>query len=255
MTPEILLDANLRLAETPDFELSDTDRLGLFVVSRLAQRQKVRVSLQKSPYGGTTAVVFIPANLLTEAPETHGTGFRLDRRTERALPGPRSEQNATGAVSSLPPGPIDGPVELEAPMGPASARPSNATATGRSTRPSHPSSAASATWRTATANAAASSAPATRAGATDRSSTSRRATNARARCRRSGRCGSTDPRRCPAVRPRPSSPITAVASEPPGPAGRPARSPGRPTRPPHRRRPPHRLRSRLPPLCGRTPNP
>lgn len=32
MAPEILLDANLRLAETPDFELSDTDRLGLFVV-------------------------------------------------------------------------------------------------------------------------------------------------------------------------------------------------------------------------------
>ncbi|MFD5347770.1 nitrate- and nitrite sensing domain-containing protein, partial [Streptomyces anulatus] len=70
MAPEILLDANLRLAETPDFELSDTDRLGLFVVSRLAQRQNVRVSLQKSPYGGTTAVVFIPAALLTDAPDT-----------------------------------------------------------------------------------------------------------------------------------------------------------------------------------------
>ncbi|MCX5395765.1 nitrate- and nitrite sensing domain-containing protein [Streptomyces sp. NBC_00102] len=121
MTPEILLDANLRLAETPDFELSDTDRLGLFVVSRLAQRQKVRVSLQKSPYGGTTAVVFIPANLLTEAPETHGTGFRLDRRSERALPGPRSERTPPATPSPLPPAPgspIDGPVELEAPMGP-----------------------------------------------------------------------------------------------------------------------------------------
>ncbi|WP_031097908.1 nitrate- and nitrite sensing domain-containing protein, partial [Streptomyces sp. NRRL S-15] len=77
MAPEVLLDANLRLAETPEFELSDTDRLGLFVVSRLAQRQNVRVSLQTSPYGGTTAVVFIPAQLLTDAPETHGTGFRL----------------------------------------------------------------------------------------------------------------------------------------------------------------------------------
>ncbi|WP_327270141.1 nitrate- and nitrite sensing domain-containing protein [Streptomyces sp. NBC_01218] len=123
MTPEILLDANLRLAETPDFELSDTDRLGLFVVSRLAQRQKVRVSLQKSPYGGTTAVVFIPAALLTEAPETHGTGFRLDRRTERALPGPRREQRTPGSPSPLSPAPagnvpIDGPVELEAPVGP-----------------------------------------------------------------------------------------------------------------------------------------
>jgi hypothetical protein len=60
MTADALLDANLRLAETPEFELSDTDRLGLFVVSRLAQRQNVRVSLQPSPYGGTTAVVFTP---------------------------------------------------------------------------------------------------------------------------------------------------------------------------------------------------
>lgn len=82
MAPELLLDANLRLAETPEFELSDTDRLGLFVVSRLAQRQNVRVSLQPSPYGGTTAIVFIPAALLTDAPETRGVGFRLDRKSD-----------------------------------------------------------------------------------------------------------------------------------------------------------------------------
>jgi hypothetical protein len=78
MAPEALLEANLRLAETPEFELSDTDRLGLFVVSRLAQRQNVRVSLQPSPYGGTTAVVLLPAALLTDAPDTE-TGLRLDR--------------------------------------------------------------------------------------------------------------------------------------------------------------------------------
>ncbi|CAM5405151.1 histidine kinase OS=Streptomyces antimycoticus OX=68175 GN=SANT12839_014260 PE=4 SV=1 [Streptomyces antimycoticus] len=60
MTPDALLEANLRLAETPEFQLSDTDRLGLFVVSRLAQRQGVRVSLQPSPYGGTTAIVLDP---------------------------------------------------------------------------------------------------------------------------------------------------------------------------------------------------
>ncbi|MDQ0983312.1 nitrate- and nitrite sensing domain-containing protein [Streptomyces sp. V2I9] len=138
MAPEVLLDANLRLAETPDFELSDTDRLGLFVVSRLAQRQNVRVSLQKSPYGGTTAVVFIPAALLTDAPDTHGTGFRLDRRAERAIGGgpetARAAQDATAGgerrVNGRPavlapvptgltgPGVLDGPVELEAPVGP-----------------------------------------------------------------------------------------------------------------------------------------
>ncbi|MGW4198908.1 nitrate- and nitrite sensing domain-containing protein [Streptomyces sp. NPDC005004] len=79
MTADTLLDANLRLAETPEFELSDTDRLGLFVVSRLARRQKVRVSLQPSPYGGTTAVVFIPDALLSDDdPGTNGLGIRLD---------------------------------------------------------------------------------------------------------------------------------------------------------------------------------
>ncbi|MEU1677100.1 nitrate- and nitrite sensing domain-containing protein [Streptomyces roseifaciens] len=72
MSPDALLEANLRLAETPEFELSDTDRLGLFVVSRLARRHDVRVSLQTSPYGGTTAVVLIPLDLLTETDARSG---------------------------------------------------------------------------------------------------------------------------------------------------------------------------------------
>ncbi|MGA4847604.1 nitrate- and nitrite sensing domain-containing protein [Streptomyces sp. G5(2025)] len=126
MAPDALLDANLRLAETPEFELSDTDRLGLFVVSRLAQRQRVRVSLQPSPYGGTTAVVFIPEALLTDdVPDTGGVGFRLDR--------PQAKEPATSAdkaadraaalaqvpvqLPGLPASLLDGPVELEAPVG------------------------------------------------------------------------------------------------------------------------------------------
>ncbi|MGW8953598.1 sensor histidine kinase [Streptomyces sp. NPDC055709] len=126
MTPELLLDANLRLAETPEFELSDTDRLGLFVVSRLAQRQNVRVSLQPSPYGGTTAVVFIPATVLTDAPDTEGTGFRLDRKGAAAAAardgGGRSEGGRLAALAQVPTGltgssVLDGPVELEAPVG------------------------------------------------------------------------------------------------------------------------------------------
>ncbi|MCK8681356.1 nitrate- and nitrite sensing domain-containing protein [Streptomyces lichenis] len=158
MPPEAMLDANLRLAETPEFELSDTDRLGLFVVSRLAQRQNVRVSLQPSPYGGMTAIVFLPAALLTDAPDTEGTGFRLDRtgsrRTEAddrltapdPLPGGRTAERAGAgarpgrgefraangdllprrtALSQLPSGRtghhappvLDGPVELDAPVG------------------------------------------------------------------------------------------------------------------------------------------
>ncbi|GAA3879619.1 sensor histidine kinase [Streptomyces lannensis] len=122
MTAEVLLDANLRLAETPEFELSDTDRLGLFVVSRLAQRQNVRVSLQPSPYGGTTAVVFIPDTLLTEdIPDTNGIGFRLDRPLPEKEAG--AAEDGAPVLSPVPvklpglPGSIlDGPVELEAPV-------------------------------------------------------------------------------------------------------------------------------------------
>ncbi|MGY0022491.1 nitrate- and nitrite sensing domain-containing protein [Streptomyces sp. YJ-C3] len=115
MASDALLDANLRLAETPEFELSDTDRLGLFVVSRLAQRQNVRVSLQPSPYGGTTAVVFIPDALLTDAPDTEGAGFRLDRpdAARRAAP---AGLGAAEGLPGLPASVLDGPIELEAPL-------------------------------------------------------------------------------------------------------------------------------------------
>ncbi|MFI0091145.1 nitrate- and nitrite sensing domain-containing protein [Streptomyces bobili] len=121
MAPEALLDANLRLAETPEFELSDTDRLGLFVVSRLAQRQNVRVSLQPSPYGGTTAVIFIPDALLTDdVPDTNGIGFRLDRPRPPKEPEPARSRRSALAQTPVPlPGPpalLDGPVELEAPV-------------------------------------------------------------------------------------------------------------------------------------------
>jgi hypothetical protein len=122
MAADALLDANLRLAETPEFELSDTDRLGLFVVSRLAQRQNVRVSLQPSPYGGTTAVVFIPDALLTEdVPDTNGIGFRLDRpRPSKEAELERAQRvSLTRGPAQLPgmvPAILDGPVELEAPV-------------------------------------------------------------------------------------------------------------------------------------------
>ncbi|MFJ9080571.1 nitrate- and nitrite sensing domain-containing protein [Streptomyces sp. NPDC102278] len=125
MNPEALLDANLRLAETPEFELSDTDRLGLFVVSRLARRHGIRVVLQHSPYGGTTAVVFLPVELLTEAPDTNGAGIRLDGLKPAAAakvgkgagrPGSTAIEGAP-AGRPLPPGVLNGPVELESPLG------------------------------------------------------------------------------------------------------------------------------------------
>jgi signal transduction histidine kinase len=84
---------NERLAQPPDFDLTDSDQLGLFVVSRLAIRNGVKVSLRESGFGGTTAIALLPSALIvteeeakilaaqgpqgTQGPHgTHGTGTR-----------------------------------------------------------------------------------------------------------------------------------------------------------------------------------
>ncbi|AMW09045.1 ATPase [Streptomyces qaidamensis] len=64
MGKETLAEANRRIAQSEALDLFDSDRLGLFVVSRLAARHDVKVHLRTSPYGGTTAVVLLPTALL-----------------------------------------------------------------------------------------------------------------------------------------------------------------------------------------------
>ncbi|WP_443158057.1 sensor histidine kinase [Nonomuraea sp. 10N515B] len=66
MSAEELAELNERLASPPEFDLADSDRLGLFVVSRLAARHDIRVTLRGSPYGGTTAIVLIPEEHVAE---------------------------------------------------------------------------------------------------------------------------------------------------------------------------------------------
>ncbi|WP_326600211.1 sensor histidine kinase [Streptomyces sp. NBC_01803] len=102
MTPDALADANQRLAESQDFQLSDTDRIGLFVVARLAERHGIRVSLRESPYGGTTAVTLIPGELLIETAEEPQE--REPRQEPAARRPPRD-------------GMVGGPVELDGPVG------------------------------------------------------------------------------------------------------------------------------------------
>ncbi|MEU9867376.1 histidine kinase, partial [Actinomadura sp. NPDC048021] len=65
-----------RIADPPDFNLQSSVQLGLFVVSKLAERYNLQVSLKRSAYGGTTAVVVIPRELIVEqgpAPVEAGT--------------------------------------------------------------------------------------------------------------------------------------------------------------------------------------
>ncbi|MGW1619891.1 sensor histidine kinase [Streptomyces sp. NPDC002172] len=64
MGQETLAEANRRIEQSEALDLFDSDRLGLFVVSRLAARHGIKVHLRTSPYGGTTAVVLLPKALL-----------------------------------------------------------------------------------------------------------------------------------------------------------------------------------------------
>jgi signal transduction histidine kinase len=64
MSPSRLAELNDLLASPPEFNPSDSEQLGLFVVSQLAKRHGVRVTLKASPYGGTAAVVLIPRHLV-----------------------------------------------------------------------------------------------------------------------------------------------------------------------------------------------
>jgi signal transduction histidine kinase len=59
-----LAELNDRLANPPEFNPSDSEQLGLFVVSQLAKRHGIKVTLKASPYGGTEAVVLVPRQLV-----------------------------------------------------------------------------------------------------------------------------------------------------------------------------------------------
>jgi signal transduction histidine kinase len=76
MSPDERSQANDQLADPPDFTLTSTARLGLYVVAKLAERHSIRVRLTDSPYGGTTAIVLLPATLIAE--ESPGEVYQLD---------------------------------------------------------------------------------------------------------------------------------------------------------------------------------
>ncbi|PZF89652.1 sensor histidine kinase, partial [Micromonospora deserti] len=129
MSAAAVEEANRRLARSPEFDPAETARLGLFVVARLAARHGVRVRLRPSGGSGLTAVVLIPADLITDEPSAlplgtdagsapPGSGPAAQgRRMARAgrlgtLPRPRSAQSGrerTDPVPSAPPGAVPPP--------------------------------------------------------------------------------------------------------------------------------------------------
>ncbi|MEU9954326.1 nitrate- and nitrite sensing domain-containing protein [Streptomyces sp. NPDC050982] len=104
MGKETLAEANRRIEQSEALDLFDSDRLGLFVVSRLAARHGIKVHLRTSPYGGTTAVVLLPTPLLQPAAEERSGGRRADQekaseRTYARVPGPAPKRDSVEAGS------------------------------------------------------------------------------------------------------------------------------------------------------------
>jgi signal transduction histidine kinase len=64
ITESVMAELNARLADPPQMDLAASDQLGLYVAARLAKQHGIRVTLRDSPFGGTTAIVLIPNDLV-----------------------------------------------------------------------------------------------------------------------------------------------------------------------------------------------
>ncbi|MFF9331215.1 sensor histidine kinase [Streptomyces albogriseolus] len=77
MSEEDYASLNAHLAEPPQFDvvaLADDLRLGMFVISQLAHRHGIAVTLRPSPYGGTTAIVLLPHEVVVVTDEPSDAG-------------------------------------------------------------------------------------------------------------------------------------------------------------------------------------
>jgi signal transduction histidine kinase len=106
-----------------DPDTSDSDallregRIGLLVVSALARRHKVVVTLQTNVFGGTQAVVVIPRELID--PVTDRTDARAAQPPELAAPAPAGPPAAVPAPAYSPA--AEDPVRVPAPRDPGPA--------------------------------------------------------------------------------------------------------------------------------------
>jgi HAMP domain-containing protein len=81
MTDEQLVKVNQRLANPPDVDFALARMLGFFVVTQLAAKHGIKVQLRHSWYGGVTALVLLPRQLLVNAAELGPPGDGAVMRT------------------------------------------------------------------------------------------------------------------------------------------------------------------------------
>jgi signal transduction histidine kinase len=107
MSAHEISDSNERLAKPPEFDVSVSRMMGLFVVGRLATRHGITVRLRQSETGGVSAFVRIPIDVLAN---------RFDPRQDESAGGPPP---LTGGPMDSRPGRAGMPLLPTGPLGPA----------------------------------------------------------------------------------------------------------------------------------------
>jgi signal transduction histidine kinase len=106
LAEEELADINSRLAGPAEWDLANSEQLGLFVVSMLAARHSITVTLRRSAYGGTTAILLLPFGVMVRAGDPSQPGWRGERRAADDTTGGADD---TAGPAALPRG-VTGPV-------------------------------------------------------------------------------------------------------------------------------------------------
>jgi signal transduction histidine kinase len=115
MSEEEIAEANERLADPPDLDVSVTRRMGLYVVARLAKRHGIEVRLRENEdiEGGVIARVVVPAGLLTTVPPAERTipprNSAAESHAEVSWPG----ASATAAAEAAEGAPARTPADAE----------------------------------------------------------------------------------------------------------------------------------------------
>ena len=94
MSEEDYASFNSQLAVPPQFDvvaLADDLRLGMFVIARLATRHGITVTLRSSPYGGTTAIVLIPHEIVVREPLEFASPSADVEKADGVLPAAREQ--------------------------------------------------------------------------------------------------------------------------------------------------------------------
>ena len=123
LSPDELDDINARLASPAEFDLANSEQLGLFVVSRLAARHAIKVSLRRSVYGGTTAIVLLPFGVVVRQEEASRADRQDDRPDDTLTRGLTGRHRMPAIASGRGPGGAADTGEREWPTAPWETRP------------------------------------------------------------------------------------------------------------------------------------